>query len=230
MDKLFSSSNLRLIFLLVLAWAVCPCAVQAESASDLTLRGNKLFHEDQMNDSIEEYLRALELDPTSPLIQYNLGTALAQQGEILKSEKGLNQAAEQSHGKLRRDSLFNLGVSLADEQGSAGAPSGMPPGMMGLTLPQANSTGGAPTDKAADSAGQLKRSLEAFRNAILTDPADQEAKHNYELTLAKLRNQQQQQQQQQDQGESGGDESSSTDQQQGESGSQGLQGGTDIVE
>lgn len=207
-------SYLSLIGLFGVVCSMLQLNARAESASGLTRMANELFQKNQMDDSIEKYREALELEPTSPLIQYNLGTALAELGQTEESERILNQAADLSSGRIRRDSLFNLGVSLAGEQGSMPSHTGSSQDMrMPMTSVWENTPPPIPGE-GGDLAGQLKRSLRAFRKVILADPDDMEAKHNYEVTLENLRSRLEEEKD--PQGESDGDESSGENQQQGQ--------------
>lgn len=179
-------------FLFAMPLLLIPSTLGAESAAGLARLGNQRFEQERYQEAIEAYRRALELDPSSEVIQYNLGTALARRAEHEEAGQVLEQVAEQPGAALRRDALFNLGVNAIDAAAAA----------------TRGGAGAMPNAAVQAIQGQIERlenAQAAFRKAILTDLTDDEARYNYEvtrealMTLRKLLEQAQQQQQQQGQ-------------------------------
>jgi len=156
----------------------------AESANSLARKGNDYYKHERYQQAAEAYRQALTLDPTSPVIQYNLGTALARQGQGNEARQALTQAAEVPGAPTRRDAFFNLGVTLGE---SAKQPPG---GVSGPAQGGSPEAGGGIKEETE----RLEQSLVAFRQAILTDPKDDEAKYNYEVVQEMLRRLRQEQQ------------------------------------
>lgn len=180
--RVFGARSL-LFMLLACGWvSLGGASAQAESASDWINRGNRYYAEERYQKAIEAYRHALQLDPTSPVIQYNLGTALARSGSDDDAIKALSQATQSAEKTVqKRDAWFNLGVAEAE--------SGLPEAGGQKSV--------APMTDPQQQIEKLTESVKAFRQAILADPDDLQAKHNYELTLEQLEKLRQQQQQQQ---------------------------------
>lgn len=206
----------------------------ADSPRQLTGQGNQLFKQERFQEAIDVYRQALEKEPSSPLIQYNLGTALAFSGDHGEAQQVLGQAADTPATVVQRDSYYNLGVSLADSAGppaggaSQSAQPGAGPGansFPGQLRPNLPALPGSPQPGSsfpmqADpqmQLMQLNQALDAFRKVILLDPSDDEARFNYEVTLDRieaLRQQQDQQQQNQQQSQNEEDKDEKSEDQQ----------------
>ena len=188
-------------------------ASAAESAPSLARQGNKLYRQEQYDAAAETYRKALELEPTSRPIQYNLGTALGQNGQLEPSLQALRQATESDDPNLRRDALFNTGVEQVREALGKNKAAGQPPGSQpsNSASPQQPSPDAPPTQL-----NLLKEASDAFRQAIMIDPTDDEAKSHYEYTsqlLKLLQPPPQQNQQQSDQNKEQSEDQQSQDQQ-----------------
>lgn len=168
------------------AVAICmasPSSTFADQAENEARRGVELYFQKDFDMATEAFSKAAEMAPTSANIQYNLGTALARKGEFAKAEEALERSLiprESLHSPSY--ALYNLGHSqvsgaMADADGPVAAD---------------------PSQKME----ALKKGLESFRGALIADPKDVEAKHNYEVTrelIRRLEQQQQKQQQEQNQ-------------------------------
>lgn len=164
---------------------LCPSSVRAESTADWIVRGNRFYAEERYSEAIEAYRHALQLAPTSPVVQYNLGTALARSGQNEDGVQALAQSTQSAAEAVRkRDAWFNLGVAQAEPAEPEG---------IGAVLGQMNPMDGDPQKQIE----RLSEAVNAFRQAILADPEDIEAKYNYELTHERLEQLKQQQEQQQ---------------------------------
>lgn len=197
-EKAFSRLDFPVILFLALAGVLLGQALPAgaESANSLARKGNEYYSHKLYQEATDAYRQSLLRKPDAPLVQYNLGTALAQQGHHSEAEQALSQAAEAPGSPRRRDAYYNLGVSLSE---AAKAP---PAGKPAAAAPQSAAPPGAPAaappaDPLQEKIKLLEQSLGAFRQAILSDSKDETAKYNYEVVQEMLRRLQQQQQQQQ---------------------------------
>ncbi len=173
--------------ILILAFASPPAGrALAASPEDLVRRGNDLYRGEKFDEAAQAYREALQRNPSSPLILYNLGTALARNGETEPAEEALGQAARNPTSPLRRDAWFNTGVVQAepviDKMSQEGGGAAM------IQTPQ----------DTRQQVEQLEKALGSFRQAILADSSDSYAIYNYEIVkeaLEALRQQQNQQNQ-----------------------------------
>ena len=183
---------------------LAPLGAHAESANKLARKAQDLYRQQRFQDAAEAYRDALAINPSSRLLQYNLGTALSREGQADDATSVLSQAA-QAPGGHQTDAFYNLGVTLAESA-------------------QPESPQAAPPSQPEQTQETLNQSLQALRQAILTSPAGsnkrQEAVYNYEVVkqrLEELKQQQQQQQQgsdqSQDQNQNGENESDSQSEQ-----------------
>ena len=185
------------VLLLTALWTLTAFPAGAESAGSLARKGKQ---QERYMDAIDAYRQALAIDPTSGILQYNLGTAYAKKGDLDEARSTLEQAAQAPQSPRQPDAYFNLGVAFAqkgiDESGQADNPPAPAPAQ-GRGQGSRGAPPGPDLSPAIDHLGQ---GLQSFRQSILADPKDSEAKYNYEVTkelLKKLKQQQQQQQQQQ---------------------------------
>ena len=115
---------------------------------------------------------------------YNLGAALYRTGQLAEAEQAYDQAQHSSDLEIQKRAHYNQGVAL-QKQGEAAA---------------------ADETQLQQAVEHYDKALNRFENALLLDPSLDEAKTNYELSLARkeqleelLQKQQEEQQQQQDQ-------------------------------
>jgi hypothetical protein len=137
-----------------------PTQPDPQAAKRENLKGVELYRSGDFERAIESFRSAAELDPVSPAIGYNLGTALARTERYADAVEALaSTPTRATESLLRRDAFFNKGFSHAQDA-VARAGSNMPP------------------------KAQLEmfvKAREAFREALIADASDAEAKHNYEL-------------------------------------------------
>lgn len=174
-----------------------PSMASAGPAEAEARRGVELYSQDRLDEAVEAFKKAGELDPESAAIQYNLGTALATRGEFDQASEALVRALNFGEAPSRRDAFFNLGFShVLEAQGSEAGPPDPPSALK-----------------------SLRQGLEAFREAIVADPTDREAKHNFQLTRRLIRRIEEMMQNQQQQGgesDEDGEQQENQEQQQGE--------------
>jgi tetratricopeptide (TPR) repeat protein len=104
-------------------------------------------------------------------LDYNLGTAFARQGEFDQAIEVLEETAERPGHELPdallEDAYYNLGVAR--------------------NLKVEKLEGGQDQLPLADAHRETRKALEAFRRALMVDPADADARHNYAVTYRRLK-------------------------------------------
>jgi len=157
-----------------------PAKVFASVAGEVN-KANDLYKQGKFDDSLKLYQKALDLDDTSPVVKYDLGTALYKQGDYTKALGYLEQAAQDKNFKIKPKAEYNLGNVLYK--------SGMQ---------KANTN----VNEAIKS---LQEALGHYGQTITVDPKDQDALYNQDFVkkeiarLKKIKQQQQKNQQQQNQ-------------------------------
>lgn len=63
----------------------------------------------------EHFERALELSPDDPRLLYNLGVALAKEGDLERAEELWSDVAGRAEGELARDAWFNRGIAALEQ-------------------------------------------------------------------------------------------------------------------
>lgn len=144
------------------------------NARERTLESRDAFAEGRFPEAVEAAERAHRLAPEDPRTQLNLGTTLLAADRTDEALEPLTRAAER------------LEAGLADADGP---PS---PDRFGLAATAHYNLGNAKL-RSQDLAG----AVEAYEQALRREPDHLDAKHNLEVALERLRQQQQQQQQQQ---------------------------------
>lgn len=120
-------------------------------------RGNRLYRQGRYAEAIEAYQSALEGGNDSPILHYNLGTALLQTGQYGEAEEHLRRALAAEELEHPERVHYNLGNRYLSAGRRANDPR-----LRGELL-----------DAAA----------EAYRDALRLDPGDLDAKWNLELAL-----------------------------------------------
>ncbi|HWP64389.1 MAG TPA: tetratricopeptide repeat protein [Candidatus Limnocylindria bacterium] len=162
--------------------AAAACTLGWLDPSAAPREAARLYDAGQFEEAAAKYNQALVDEPDSDLLHFNLGAAEYRRGEF--------EAAARAYGALPEDpaALYNQGNALY---------------RLGL----------AAEEKAPQEAlGKWAEALAAYRRAIARDPADEDAKFNYEWVRRKIdelqkkleeQQQQQEQQQQEEQQEQG---------------------------
>ena len=120
-------------------------------------RGNRLFRDGRYAEAVEAYRAALEDGDDSPVLRYNLGTALLQLGRYAEAEEQLRAALAVVEPDTRQFVYYNLGQRFLEDARQSADP--------GAT------------------ATLYDAAIEAYRQALRLRPADRDAKWNYELAL-----------------------------------------------
>lgn len=128
-------------------------------------RGNRLFRAGEYAEAVQAYGAALEAGEDSPVLRYNLGTALLKLGRYGEAEQHLREAMTVVEPEARERVVYNLGQRFLEDARQTPDPQ----------------AAGALYDAA----------VEAYRQALRLQPSDPDAKWNYELALQERDEQQQ---------------------------------------
>lgn len=151
-------------------------------------RGNRHFRQGRFREAVEAYQAALADGEDTPVLRYNLGTALLKLGQYAEAEEQLRAALSVVEPETREWVYYNLGQRYLEDARGQGDPQA--------------------------TAALYDAAVEAYRQALRLQPGDEDAKWNYELALRE-RDQQQsggggggEQGEEQDQEEQEGDQGS----------------------
>ena len=101
---------------LVFGWTVCfllfPQLGLGQAGRDEVLEGNSLFAEGRFDEAHEKYEQALEEDPSSAAIRYNLGDAEYKKSLYEEAIEGFSQAMQTEDPELQASASYNLGNAL----------------------------------------------------------------------------------------------------------------------
>ncbi|MFN8627216.1 MAG: tetratricopeptide repeat protein [Candidatus Binatia bacterium] len=165
----------------VLLAAAC-CVAWLNPSRDRVAEANRLFKHGKFDDAIAKYGEALVDDPDSPLLNFNMGDAKYKAG---KYDEALASYARVRSGDADARRAADTAYNLGNTHYRVGA--------------------AAETDKPQDALTAYAAALAAYRRTLGANPADRDAKFNYEFVSKKLDDlkkkleEQQQQQQQQEQ-------------------------------
>jgi Ca-activated chloride channel family protein len=128
-------------------------------------RGNRLYRSGDYAEAVDAYRAALEDGEDTPVLRYNLGTALLKLGRYPEAEEHLRAALDAVDPSTREWVYYNLGQRFLEDARRAQDPEAT----------------GALYDAA----------VESYRQALRLRPEDVDAKWNYELALQEREQQQQ---------------------------------------
>lgn len=120
-------------------------------------RGNRLYREGRYLEAVEAYSRALRDGESSPVLHYNLGTALLRLKRYDEAERHLRAALMTVEPEARERTHYNLGNRYLEA--------------------------GREADDPRARAKLLDAAVEAYKHALRIDPTDVDAKWNLELAL-----------------------------------------------
>lgn len=80
-----------------------------ETPARLCRAANRLFAEGKFAEALRKYVRALELDPGSPILRFNSGDALYRQGDYDKAREEFARAAAAGDLALKAKAYYNTG-------------------------------------------------------------------------------------------------------------------------
>ena len=130
-------------------------------------RGNRLFRAGEYEEAVAEYRSALQDGDDSPVLRYNLGTALLELGRYEEAQQHLEAALDAVDPSLRQYVHYNLGQRFLEDARRSDDPRAGP--------------------------ALYDAAVEAYRQALRLRPDDVDAKWNYELALRERQEQMQQQ-------------------------------------
>jgi tetratricopeptide (TPR) repeat protein len=139
-------------------------------------KANGLYAQGKFDDSLDLYQHALGHDDKSPVVKYDLGTALYKKGDYAKALGYLEQAAQDKNIKIKSKAEYNLGNVLYKS---------------GIQKENTN------LDQAIKS---LQEALGQYIQSVANDPKDLDAKFNQDIVkkeIERLKQKKQQQQKQQ---------------------------------
>jgi len=149
--------------ILALLFAASCCIAWLNPTRDRIAEANRLFKHGKFDDAIGKYGEALVDDPDSPLLNFNMGDAKYKAGKYAEAMASYSRVRTGDDDPRRTASTaYNLG----NTQYRLGAAA----------------EGSKPQDALAAYAGALA----AYRRALGANPADQDAKFNYEFVSKKL--------------------------------------------
>jgi Ca-activated chloride channel homolog len=117
-------------------------------------RAARLVEAGDLEGAEREYRQLLETEPDNPALHYDLGTVLLLQGRYDDARPHLAATAD-AEGDLEAEAAYNLGATDLE------------PAYADTAL--------------ADRDDRLRRAITAYKDALLADPADVDAKWNLEL-------------------------------------------------
>ena len=169
----------------------CSSAEGASPKRDVR-EGNIRYEQGDYAASREKYLKALEKDPESEIINFNLGTAFYKEEDYDQSVSHLQKVLLSDNEDLKENAHYNLGNVLYQ---------------LGMTRV------GEDINAAVSS---LENSLNQYKSALSINQEDKDAKHNYDYVqkeLLRLKEMQKQQQQDQKQSKEKNEQQQQQDQQ-----------------
>jgi len=162
---------IKIIRLLLCAavFAISFAGRWSDMVRSLPEQAEQAYKQKDYQKALEFYQEAQTQNPDSDTLAYNLGNTMYKLGRYQEAGKLYNRILENKNPVLSADSYYNMGNTLY---------------RMG---------------RATDDQQSYSQAVEAFKQAVMLDPEDRDAKYNYELVKRLLKEQQQQQQQNQDQ-------------------------------
>ncbi len=125
--------------------------------------GNRLYREGDFKHSVEKYQEALQKNPESDIIHFNMGTAVYKQDEYERAIEHLQKALLSEDDDLKEKAHYNLGNALY---------------MAGI----------AKEDKDLSFAiASLQKALKQYENALSVDKNDEDARYNHDFVGKELK-------------------------------------------
>jgi tetratricopeptide (TPR) repeat protein len=122
--------------------------------------GDRAFLAGRYDDAVAEYRRALQRGDDSPLLRYNLGTALLRLGRHDEARAHLSAAARGGAPRVQQLAHYNAGNTHLEPAFRA--------------------------EPSPEQMAALRSAITHYRQALLLDPTDADAKWNLELAQRRL--------------------------------------------
>jgi Ca-activated chloride channel family protein len=105
---------MRIIFL---TGFVFMCSVALSQQADPVQKGNEYYKQQQFENAVAEYNKALEKDPANTVAQFNLANSLQKQKKQEEAIKIFNDLAKSTNeGGLRSKAYYNKGVAMSQQK------------------------------------------------------------------------------------------------------------------
>lgn len=151
----------RVVFIFIAALVFAGFGDPAYFANQ---RGNEKYNEEKYDEALKEYLEAQRGEPDEKSIDYNLGGAYYKTERYDEAARAYGRALSSESEKIKRSAQFNLGAALY-KAGEMAASSG-------------------------ETDGALKfytESAKQYISLLTKDSTDNDARHNLELALLKIK-------------------------------------------
>jgi len=138
-----------------------PSLVLASVAGDVN-KANGLYSQGKYDASLDLYQKALDKDDKSPVVKYDLGTALYKKGDYDKALEYLEQAAQDKNIKIKPKAEYNLGNDLYKS------------GMLKVNT------------NVDDAIKSLQEAIGQYVQVVRDDPKDADAKFNQDIVRKEI--------------------------------------------
>ena len=102
---------------LILLIFIGPLVAQGQETNAAIRKGNLLYKKGDYPHSIPENRKAVELEPTNPVANYNFGNALFRNNNFDESIKAYNKSIESTKDDVYRErAYYNKGVSYSQQK------------------------------------------------------------------------------------------------------------------
>ncbi len=186
----------RFVIYILLLFSVSTLAQKERS---MARKGNRFYADSAFTEAEVAYIKALDLNPDLREAQYNLANSAIRQQKMDEALEQLDILAETSEDKMEKAEIYhNMGNAYLGKYQMALQQ------QQQQQMQQMQQQGQTQGQQQAPDAGKiLDQSIEAYKNSLRNNPADDETRYNLAVAQ-KLKEegpqqQQQQQQQQQDQ-------------------------------
>jgi tetratricopeptide (TPR) repeat protein len=150
---------------IVIAFVLVGGNILAQSARNLVRSGNENYFTDSLSRAVENYEKAMNLDPNLEEAKFNLGDAFYKQGKYADAAGVFHDLGDHTTNReLKSEAYFNEGNAHMSMQ-------------------------------------KYDAAMNAYKNALKTDPSNQNARYNYEYARKMLEKQKEQENKDEDKNE-----------------------------
>ncbi len=160
---------------LTLFFILCIGNVHSQSAQDWLSKGNDSFLSKDYESAIKHYEKSLEVDPNYAYAMFNMGDAFFIQEKYDKARSQFKNAALTAPSKIEKaNAYFNLASSYV---------------MTAMDIAEEAKANPNRADQGEDPFTYLEEGIEALKDALRSNPTDEDARYNLAY-LQKLMKQQ----------------------------------------